>query len=81
MSWEAIREAILEDAPGERLANLTLPDTMRAAVVRKSEVDLFAGVETQDKDPRKSLHVDEVPLPPLDWDVQRWCGSGLYPYK
>ena len=61
----AIRDAILEDAPGERIAELDLPETMRAAVVRKDEVDMFEGVDTGDKDPRKSLHVDEVPIPPL----------------
>jgi hypothetical protein len=22
-----------------------------------------------------------LPLPPLAWDVQRWCGGGYYPYK
>ncbi|MBW3562407.1 MAG: crotonyl-CoA carboxylase/reductase [Actinobacteria bacterium] len=38
---------------------------MRAAVVRKDEHDMFEGVDTQDKDPRKSLHVDEVAIPPL----------------
>ena len=62
---QAIREAILENAPGERIGELELPESMRAAVVRKDEVDMFEGVESKDKDPRKSLHIDEVPLPPL----------------
>ncbi|MEX0836361.1 MAG: crotonyl-CoA carboxylase/reductase [Nitriliruptor sp.] len=62
---DAIRDAILNDASPEQLAGLDLPDTMRAAVVRKSEVEMFDGLESQDKDPRKSLHIDEVPLPPL----------------
>jgi len=65
MSWEAIRQAILEGAPGEQLTSLPLPDAMRAAVVRKDDVDLFSGVATEDKDPRRSLHIDEVALPPL----------------
>ncbi|MFA9444387.1 crotonyl-CoA carboxylase/reductase [Egicoccus sp. AB-alg6-2] len=62
---EAIRQAIVDHAPGEELARIPLPETMRAAVVRKSEIELFAGLPTQDKDPRKSLHIDEVPIPPL----------------
>jgi crotonyl-CoA reductase len=65
MGMDAIRQAILEDAPGEEIAKLDLPETMRAAVVRKSEVDMFEGVASEEKDPRKSLHIDEVPLPPL----------------
>ena len=51
-------------APDE-IAALPLPESMRAAVVRKSEVDIFEGLATSDKDPRKSLHIDEVPIPPL----------------
>jgi crotonyl-CoA reductase len=65
VSMEAIHQAILDGASGEDLAAIDLPETMRAAVVRKSEVDLFEGLESQQKDPRKSLHVDEVPIPPL----------------
>ncbi len=62
---QAIRDAILEGAPGERIGELPLPESMRAAVVRKDEVDMFAGLESWEKDPRKSLHIDEVPIPPL----------------
>ena len=64
-SMTAIHEAVLADAPGERLARIELPDTMRAAVVRREEAGLFDGLPTAERDPRKSLHVDEVPLPPL----------------
>jgi len=62
---QAIRDAILRDAPSEEIAALALPDTMRAAFVRKDEQDMFAGMESADKDPRKSLHIDQVPIPPL----------------
>jgi crotonyl-CoA reductase len=65
VSMDAIRDAILNDASGDQIAGLELPTTMRAAVVRKDETDMFDGVDSQDKDPRKSLHIDEVPLPPL----------------
>ncbi|MBY5163736.1 crotonyl-CoA carboxylase/reductase [Salsipaludibacter albus] len=62
---QEIHDAIAADADGDTLAGLELPDTMRAAVVRKSEVGMFDGLDTRDKDPRESLHVDEVPIPPL----------------
>lgn len=29
----------------------------------------------------QEVYLKKVPLWPLDWDVQRWCGSGYYPYK
>jgi crotonyl-CoA reductase len=65
VSMEAIRQAILDGASGEDLAAIELPETMRAAVVRKAEIDMFEGVESQEKDPRKSLHIDEVAIPPV----------------
>ncbi|MBX7160025.1 MAG: crotonyl-CoA carboxylase/reductase [Acidimicrobiia bacterium] len=62
---QEIVDAIGSDAPGEEIANLTLPESMRAVTVHKDEVDMFEGVDSPDKDPRKSLHLDEVPIPPL----------------
>lgn len=61
----ALREAITSGARGDELAALRLPEAMQAAVVRSDEQDLFQGLELHEKDPRKSLHVAEVPLPPL----------------
>ena len=61
----ALVEAVEQGAPSMEVGALPLPATMRAAVVRKSEVDLFEGMASADKDPRKSLHIDEVPIPPL----------------
>jgi crotonyl-CoA reductase len=61
----AIRDAILEGADGETIAGLALPESMRAAVVRKADIDMFEGLPSEEKDPRKSLKVEEVPLPPL----------------
>jgi crotonyl-CoA reductase len=58
-------DTALSDASPDEIAATPLPETMRAAVVRKSETDMFEGVDSRDKDPRKSLHVDEVPIPPL----------------
>lgn len=63
---QSIRDAITSDeASAEDFANLEIPESYRAAVVRKDEVDMFEGVPSKEKDPRKSLHVDEVPLPEL----------------
>ncbi len=46
-------------------ANLALPESYRAVTVHEDEVDMFEGVATRDKDPRKSLHVEDVALPEL----------------
>jgi crotonyl-CoA reductase len=59
-----IASAIAEgsfDAVGE----LPLPTSIKAAVVRKDEQEMFADMAHEDKDPRKSIHVDEVALPPI----------------
>ena len=45
------------------LAGLQVPDRYRGVVVRADEADMFAGLATRDKDPRKSLHLQEVPTP------------------
>jgi crotonyl-CoA reductase len=65
VSIEAIRQAILEGAPGEELGRIELPATMRAAVVRKEDAAAAAEIPPEEKDPRKTLHIDEVPIPPL----------------
>lgn len=61
-----ILDAIMsEDASPEDFAALELPESYRAVTVHKDEVDMFEGVPTKEKDPRKSIHVDDVPLPEL----------------
>ena len=62
---QEIRDAILGGASGDELAALPLPESYRAAFVRKDEVGMFEGLASSDKDPRKSLHVDEVALPEM----------------
>ena len=57
--------ALSGEAAPDEIANLPLPESMRAAVVRAAEVDMFEGLSSAEKDPRKSLHVDEVDIPPL----------------
>ena len=64
-SMDSIRDAILKDAPGAEIGALELPESMTAAFVRRDEQTMFDGMEHDAKDPRKSLHVDEVPIPPL----------------
>ncbi|MFP4635968.1 MAG: crotonyl-CoA carboxylase/reductase [Nitriliruptoraceae bacterium] len=62
---EAIHQAILEGAAGPELAGLELPETMRAAVVHRRDEEVFVGADDADKDPRRTLKVEQVPLPPL----------------
>ncbi len=66
MSMDQIREAILSgDRTEETFSSLEIPETYRAATVHKDDVDMFEGLATRDKDPRKSLHIDDVPIPDL----------------
>ncbi|MSZ76532.1 MAG: crotonyl-CoA carboxylase/reductase, partial [Actinobacteria bacterium] len=61
-----ILDAVLaEDATSQDFANLALPESYRAVTVHKDEVDMFEGVPSRDKDPRQSLHLDEVAMPEL----------------
>jgi len=62
---DEILQAVLDDAPGETLAGLEMPESYRAAFVRRDEAGMFEGMESAEKDPRKSLHVGEVALPEL----------------
>ncbi|WP_017935537.1 crotonyl-CoA carboxylase/reductase [Nocardioides sp. Iso805N] len=61
-----ILDAIVSgEASSEDFANLEIPDHFRAATVHKDEVDMFEGIPSKEKDPRKSLHVEDVALPEL----------------
>ena len=60
-----ILEAINADASSEEFAALAIPESYRAAYVQRQDVDMFEGVESYDKDPRKSLKVGDVATPPL----------------
>lgn len=52
-----------EHSVSEDFANAPLPDTMQALTVHRDETDMFEGQDFEEKDPRRSLHIDEVPLP------------------
>jgi crotonyl-CoA reductase len=60
-----ILDAVCSGASGETLASTPMPTTTRAVFVRRDEQTMFEGVASKDKDPRRSLHVDEVALPEL----------------
>jgi crotonyl-CoA reductase len=53
------------DATAADFAALPLPESYRAVTVRKDETAMFEGLASHDKDPRKSLHLDDVPVPEL----------------
>ncbi len=61
-----ILDAIMsDDRSAETFAALPVPQTYRGATVHKDEVGMFEGMATSQKDPRKSLHVEDVPVPEL----------------
>ncbi|MFC7979810.1 alcohol dehydrogenase catalytic domain-containing protein, partial [Streptomyces cinereoruber] len=67
---QAIREAILASGENGPLTpreaeNLPLPETYRAAVLRREDMGMFSGMDSAEKDPRKSIHIEQVPMPEL----------------
>jgi crotonyl-CoA reductase len=61
-----IRAAVLAgDTTQEVYAALPIPATYHGVTVRKEEAGMFAGLDSTDKDPRQSLHLDEVTTPEL----------------
>ncbi|MFE0043431.1 crotonyl-CoA carboxylase/reductase [Streptomyces albireticuli] len=62
---EIVQTLISGEATGTDIAALRLPESYRGVVVRKEDVALFEGMASADKDPRKSLRVEEVPVPEL----------------
>ncbi|MFC5918590.1 crotonyl-CoA carboxylase/reductase [Streptomyces pulveraceus] len=60
---EIISALLSEDATPHDFAGLRLPESYRGAVVRKEDTGMFEGMSSADKDPRKSLHLQDVPTP------------------
>jgi crotonyl-CoA reductase len=60
----AVVQAIEGRAKADEILDLSLPRICRAVTTHKDETGMFEGMASEDKDPRKSLHVDEVPIPP-----------------
>jgi crotonyl-CoA reductase len=61
----AFLQAILAGASGPEIGAIPLPESYRAAVILEDEIDMFAGIPSADKDPRKSIHLTEVETPKL----------------
>jgi crotonyl-CoA reductase len=62
----ALLDAILDTEGTDRradVAGLAVPGSYRAVVVRSDETSMFDGLSSVEKDPRKALHVQEVPTP------------------
>ena len=59
-----ILEAI-QSGDSTAVQGCAVPDSYRGMVVRKDEQTMFEGLATRDKDPRRSLHLDDVPTPEL----------------
>lgn len=64
-AFQPILEAIEARAGADAFLGLAVPESFRAVVTHKDEQKMFEGQPSADKDPRKSLHVDEVPVPQL----------------
>jgi crotonyl-CoA reductase len=61
---QEILDAISSGDPAA-VAAAKVPESYQGVVVRADEVDMFDGLATRERDPRKSLHVQEVPTPEL----------------
>ncbi|MEX3106150.1 MULTISPECIES: crotonyl-CoA carboxylase/reductase [unclassified Streptomyces] len=60
---EIVSAVLSENATAADFAGMRIPESYRGTVVRKSDTDAFEGMATADKDPRKTLHVQDVPTP------------------
>ncbi|MEU6696719.1 crotonyl-CoA carboxylase/reductase [Pseudonocardia sp. NPDC046786] len=59
-----IRDAILAGQFAD-VGGLEVPESYQGVTVRAEDADMFEGLTTKDKDPRKSLRLEEVPVPEL----------------
>ena len=64
VEMKAVRDAIVASA-WDDVASMGVPSSYAGIVVRAEEQEMFAGMESRDKDPRTSLHLQEVPTPEL----------------
>jgi crotonyl-CoA reductase len=62
---QAVLDAVLAEAPAAEIAALGVPESYRGMTVHADEATMFEGRASRDKDPRESLHVDEVATPQL----------------
>ena len=59
---QEILDAVMAD-DREAMGNLPVPESYRGVTVHADEAEMFEGVASKDRDPLKSLHVDDVPTP------------------
>jgi crotonyl-CoA reductase len=62
---QQIIDAIENQGSAEDFAAIPVPETYRGITVHRDEAEMFADMPTRDKDPRRSLHLDDVPVPEL----------------
>ena len=62
---QEIIDAIESRAGREVFEAIQIPSTYKAVTVHKSDESMFSGLSFREKDPRKSLHIDQVPVPEL----------------
>jgi crotonyl-CoA reductase len=62
---EIVETILSAEATPADYAALPMPEHYRGITVRKDEVAMFEGRASRDKDPRESLHLDDVPTPEL----------------
>ena len=60
-----ILQAIDERASAAEWEGIPVPDSYRALTLHKSEVGIFEGIPVEERDPRDSLHVQDVAVPEL----------------
>jgi crotonyl-CoA reductase len=60
---EILSAVLSDDTTSADFDGLRIPESYRGAVVRKADIGLFEGLDRSEKDPRKSLQVEEVPTP------------------
>jgi len=53
------------DASADDFASMSVPESYLGVTVHQDEVEMFEGLASRDKDPRASLHLDEVATPEL----------------
>lgn len=62
---DQILEAIESNASAEQFAKVAIPESYRGVCVLQEDVEMFSGVPSAEKDPRKSLKIKEVPIPEI----------------
>jgi len=56
---------IAGDASEADFAAFDVPDHYTAALLRKDDETMFEGMPTRERDPRKAIHIEDVPVPEI----------------